>query len=613
MGKKCATLLALLLAVLLAACGVQQDPDDPAPSEDQPPEPYALTVRLGEAQPTLDPARVTARGGEAILFHLFENLMRWEDDGHGWAVVGYGQAEHYTVDTDYAGNSTYTFTLREDIVWSDGTPVTAEDFAAAWRRLADPANALPHRALLEAVSGYAEVQEAGDSSLLGVSAPDSRTFVVSLKGSPAYFLEEVCASAYTMPVYPGASSNAKAAVTNGPYTAVSASSAFIELERSETYYRAEDLQGPQQLNFAAMEDSDADYAAFQAGEAALVVDLPNDVLQELADGGNWTSEPVSESYAVLLNTRQAPFDDPGVRLAFRLTAASQAVTERMALCTVRSTPGIVPYGVSDYSERPQVEEEPEEPALPDPNAGPAPEEPEPDFWDFRAHSLHLVTLGADQQDYASDCLYAQALMAQAGYANGGGFPVVEYLYVESDTGRAAALALQAIWKEQLGVTVTVRGVTQAEYDRRTALVPIEEEPEGASGEGGGADAAVPRQIDGRPVATGDFTLAAQPFTAPYSDAGALLDLWYSEDPENVTGYASAAFDILLDSARAAVSPDARDAYLHDAEAILLTGAPVIPVFCRSGSYQLAGGLTGLYRGPNGVYFLQDIARTETPS
>ena len=59
-------------------------------------------------------------------------------------------------------------------------------------------------------------------------------------------------------------------------------------------------------------------------------------------------------------------------------------------------------------------------------------------------------------------------------------------------------------------------------------------------------------------------------------------------------------------AQAAVSADARDAYLHDAEAILLDDSPVIPVLCRGGSFQLADGLTGLYRAPDGVYFLQNI-------
>ena len=76
----------------------------------------------------------------------------------------------------------------------------------------------------------------------------------------------------------------------------------------------------------------------------------------------------------------------------------------------------------------------------------------------------------------------------------------------------------------------------------------------------------------------------------------------------MTGYASDAFDILLDAARSAVSPDARDAYLHDAEAILLKDSPVIPILCQGGSFQLSEGLDGLYRAPDGVFFLYSVHR-----
>ena len=103
-------------------------------------------------------------------------------------------------------------------------------------------------------------------------------------------------------------------------------------------------------------------------------------------------------------------------------------------------------------------------------------------------------------------------------------------------------------------------------------------------------------------------MAAQSFRPLCSDAEVLLNRWHSGSEENVSGYASDAFDILLDAAKTVVSPDARDAYLHDAEAILLEDSPVIPVLCRGGSYQLADGLDGLYRAPDGVFFLYGIHR-----
>ena len=592
--KKCGSLLCALLALLLCACGGTPDHTETPPPEEET-GPYTLRVRVSEAQNTLAPASVTAAGGETILYHLFENLLRWEDGGDGWAVLANGQAEGYTVETDYAGNATYTFTLREDIVWSDGKPVTAEDFVNAWQRLADPVNELPYRHLMSAVSGYGEVQEDGTPAPLGVYAPDSRTLVVALNGSPAWFLEEVCAGAYTMPVRADLVSQTSGAVTNGAYTAASRTAQLVTLERSETYYDP-DPKGPEVIEFAAVSDSQGDYDALLAGEAALVIDLPGEPLQALADSGLWTPEPVTETYGVLLNTRKAPFDNENVRLAFHLAVDRQAVVDALGDLTARPALGIVPYGVADYSERPVEEEEIPEETLPDPNAVPEPEEPAAVCWDFRTHGLEVVT-AEHVHDYETDRSYAQALLANAGYPGGSGFPEAEYLYVNgSDADAAVARTLQGMWKECLGVSVSIRGVSQEEYDAALSpALPDEEDGESAGSEEEASD--IPA-----------FTMAAQGLSPVYSDAEILLNRWHSASKHNASGYASGAFDILLDAAGDVVSPDARDAYLHDAEAILLDDSPVIPVFCRGGSYQLAEGLTGLYRSPNQVFFLYNVHR-----
>ena len=530
-----------------------------------------ITVSLSAAQDTLDPASATAPGSETILHHLFENLMRWEDGGDGWAVLAPGQAESYEVDTDFSGSST------------------------------NPSNNLPHRELLRDVAGYGAVQESMDASQLAVSAPDERTFVVALTGSPAYFLEEVCASAYTMPVREDLAldsswgRNAAATVTNGPYTAVQFDRSLVALEFSPSYNsnHTGNRDVPAQIHF--LTSGDGDYEKFLSGELDLVTDLPGEALQELAESGLWTPEPVSAAWGVLLNTQRPPFDDASVRLAFRLAVDSRAVVEAIGDPLLRSAAGLIPYGVSDYGQRVLAEEAPEEEtALPDPNAAPAPEDPDPVCWDFRAHSLEKVTAPAEQ-DYGADCVRARSLLAQAGYAGGAGFPAVEYLYVDSSLGRALAGVLQSMWQEQLGVSVTPRAVSQEEYDASVALVPLPEEVLG--------EEPVPGQVGTLPETTGEFTMAAQVITPSFSDAGVLLERWYSQSGENVTGYTSGAFDILIDAARAAAAPEVRDAYLHDAEAILLEDAPVIPVCCQGGSFRLAEGLSGLYRAPNGVYFL----------
>ena len=182
---------------------------------------------------------------------------------------------------------------------------------------------------------------------------------------------------------------------------------------------------------------------------------------------------------------------------------------------------------------------------------------------------------------------------------------MEYLYPSSHPeGQALAGLLQTMWRDSLGVSVTVRGVSDEEYE--SAFLPALPE------ENGEEDSGTETNGGEEPLPAPPFQMAVRELSPAYSDAEALLRQWHSGSGDNVSGFASDAFDILLDSARAAVSPDVRDACLHDAEAILLEASPVIPLFCRGGSYQLADGLAGLYRAPDGVFFLQDV-RLEAPA
>lgn len=579
--------LSLLLAalMLLTACAKEQD----APAEPEGETPFTLTAAL-ELPETLDPAK----SGGTIAHHLFENLMTWADNGDGFAQLVPGQAESYTLETDYAGCATCTFTLREGIQWSDGEPVEAEDFVAAWRRLADPANDLPDRYLMAIVAGYDQVLETGDPSLLEVSAPDARTFVVTLQAGFAGFLEGLCAGSCTMPVRQELLDSGRwgapeaGMVSNGPYTLAEVGSEGFRLEKSMTYHTV-NLWGPEELRFVPSAGSESDYARLQSGELDFVLDLPESALLERADGP-WLPEPENVTYAVLFNTCRAPFDVPEVRQALCLVINQSEVTRMAGDLTLRTAQGLVPFGVSDFGqhEEPEEPEPEEEPVLPGGLPAQEPEEAPAERWDFRAHARELVTLSVES-DYAADCARARTLLAQIGYGTEQPFPEVEYLYVDSPEARTTAQALAEMWRQQLGITVTPRAVTQEEYD--AALAPA------ASEDGGEGEA------DSVPA----FQLAAQAFTASRDDAGAFLTHWRSG--QSPTGYASPAFDILLDSASAALAPealDARDAYLHDAEAILLSDGAVLPLYCRGRSCALAENLTGMYRTADGTYFFAAV-------
>ena len=586
------TALLLVVLLLLSACGVQGEVSDLDGKEN---DPTTLTVALGGVQETLVPTYSTAEGSETILFHLYENLMRWEDNGDGYATLAPGQAESYTVETDYAGNATYTFTLREDIVWSDGQPVTASHFVSAWQRLADPAYTSPHSALVNCIAGYEAVQTTGDVSLLEVSAPDTRTLVVKLNGSVPHFLRSVCASAYTMPIRTYLPDNT--IVTNGAYTVAECSSTVVKLVKSEKYYDRDSVKVVE-IAFVPAVDSEGNYTKWCNGELDFMESLPLSAQQD-ADTtvGHW--EPVTATYAVLFNTLQFPFDSVDIRTAFRLAVDEQAVVDALANGTARPAVGLLPYGVADYGPTEQdSEEQPEEDnKLPDPNvdtAVPTAEE-EPSSYDFRAHGAEIVTLDVGE-GYEVDCAWARTMLANAGYADGKDFPTVEYLYINTPENDIVARTLQSAWQSVLGVTVQLRSVTAEEYLQilYPSSEPVDEE------------SADEDEESEETVTSSVFQLVGMAIADAQHDPYAFLSRWHSQSAENLGGYTSPAFDILINTAKAAVTPESYDAYLHDAEAILLQDAPVIPVFYYGDTYALAENLAGFYSAPNGIYFFSRV-------
>ena len=165
---------------------------------------------------------------------------------------------------------------------------------------------------------------------------------------------------------------------------------------------------------------------------------------------------------------------------------------------------------------------------------------------------------------------------------------MEYCYINTPENEIVARTLQQIWKDKLGVNVTLRPLTAEEYALQ--LSPTAQE-------------------DSDELLTPAFSIAAVELSASLSqDAADSLERWHSTSEDNFTGYSSPAFDILIKSAAAALAPETSDAYLHDAEAILLEDAPVVPLYYRGLSYALGDGLSGLYSAPNGVFFFDRVER-----
>ena len=239
-------ILALVLSLvmvlgLLSACGEETE---------EPP----LRVSMPEGITTLDPAFIETETEKIVVTHLYENLIKVTGaDENGVAQTGNGLIRSYQCEDELEGGQTYTFHLRDDVVWSDGRAVTANDFVYAWRRLVDPGTKSPNAAMLNMVAGYNKVRKTGETRRLGVKALDDETLEVKLSHRCPYFVTEVCASPVTMPVRRDVvkeknwSMDPEKLVVNGAYSHITGwSEDGFTAAADEDYYDAKRL-GPQDM------------------------------------------------------------------------------------------------------------------------------------------------------------------------------------------------------------------------------------------------------------------------------------------------------------------------------------------------------------------------------
>lgn len=562
--KQLSLLLSGALAFgLLAGCGGSTT-STPAPTESGTPstdasgEAFELTINIASEPQTIDPALNSAVDGAIMTSHMFEGLMRWEDSGVETAgsdgtctnaQLGYGQAESYDKVNNEDGTVTYTFHLRDGIKWSDGQDVTANDFVFSWQRLVNPETAADYSYMIDCVVNANEIMNGEkDPSELGVSAPDDKTFVVTITSDLPYFTE-ICAFPATFPVREDIVSdsqwtyNPDTYISNGAYKMTSrVTNSEIVMEKNEYYYGVDTL-GPDKITFKLMDDANAMLSGFNSGELDFIEQMPTDEVAGLLASGDLKIVDYIGTYYVCYQTQKAPFDDPRVRQAFTLAVDRTYIVEQITQTGQVEAGGYVPAGVYDA-------------------AGATGD-------DFR-------TVGGDyyaptDADYEANCEKARELLAEAGYPNGEGFPVVTYLYNTDDSHKAVAEALQNMWQTQLGVTV---------------------------------------QLDNQEWATflqtrkdGDYSIARNGWIADYNDPMSFLDMWLTGGGNNDAQYSNADYDALIQQAKASADPAERMNLMHQAEDMLVGQDWVVnPLYFYTQKYMLADGIQGMYYTPLGYFF-----------
>ncbi len=531
--KRAAALLLALCMLLgvLTACGNAEDKQ-------------ILRVALPVAPSTLDPAMVKTDTERIVVSHLYENLMKLTSDGEGGATVSNGVARGYQCEDNLDGTQTYTFSLRSDVRWSDGTALTAADFVYAWQRLADPDTDSPNASLLNMVAGYDRVRSSGDGSYLQVSAPDDHTLEVVLSNRCAYFISQICTAAATMPVRSDVAGkeNWSMAVetlrTNGAYHVTAwDENGVITATAPETYYDAKRL-GPDELQLHFHDDSAAAEKLLKDGEVDFVLGKSDAGIDR--KDKDWVANPYPTVGMLVVNQMAGNIASEEMRVAMSLVIDRNEIVSLMSPMRYFPAEGLVPHGVDGSS----------------------------GGVDFRVGAAALID--NDPDHYEANCKKAKELI---GGNTSWDDVVIRLAYIDSDVNKAVVSSMIKSWKEQLGLTVTP--VAMSASDLTAALQ------------------------------RGDFTMAMVSYHNNLGDADGFLKYWRSGNYANINNN---AYDLLLRISDVSSGIVARDAYLHDAERLLLESGYVMPLWFGSSAYQLDNSLTGLFNDGAGRYFFTSVVK-----
>jgi oligopeptide transport system substrate-binding protein len=306
---------------------------------------------LGSEPPSLDPATMTDAQSSIVAAGLYEGLTRLNTDGEPEAAI----AKEWKISED---GKTYTFTLRDDAKWSNGDPVTADDFVYSWQRTLDPETAADYAYMLYYVNNAEKINagEITDLDQLGVKALDEHTLEVNLYTPTPYFLSLVSHYTY-LPVNSNAvdgkpewASEAKTIVSNGPFLLKEwAHEDKLILEKNPDYYNA-DAVNFDKVTITLLNDSNTVYNLFETDKidwiGAQAGSLPADLIPQLIADKKAEVKPVASTYYYLFNTTKAPFNNVKIRKAFAMSIDRQALIDNVAKANQQPAFALVPPSIA---------------------------------------------------------------------------------------------------------------------------------------------------------------------------------------------------------------------------------------------------------------------------
>ena len=513
-----------------------------------------LNIMLETPVESLDPQLATDGTSFEVIADYTDGLMQMDADGAAVPAC----AESYEVSED---GTTYTFHIREDAVWSNGDPVTANDFVFAWQRAVDPANASEYSYMLSDIGQIVNAAEiiAGekDVSELGVTAVDDKTLEVQLNVPVSYFLSLMYFPTY-YPVNQAFfescgdtfATSPETTLSNGAFVLTSyepAATAF-ELVKNEDYYDADKVQLAG-LNYQVIQDSQQALMSYQNGDLDTTL-LNGEQVDQVKDDPEFTSVGAGYLWYISPNIKEVP-ELANLNLRLAMTFA----LDRDSICNDVLKDGCAPT----YTAVP-----------PEFAAG-------PDGSDFSADQTMFADACAYDPDKALEYYEAaKTELSQDTFT----FDMV----VDADD---APQKVAQVVKEQLETTLP----------GMTINLTIE-----------------PKKQRVEDMQNGNFQLGLTRWGPDYADPMTYLGMWVTGNSNNYGLWSDADYDAIIDECTTGdlcTDPEGRWAALYEAEQIVLEQAVIFPLYGQCNAEMVSSAVTGVEFHPvalNRVY--KNAAKSE---
>ncbi len=504
------SLLAVLIAVLPTGCGNQ-------PSGEQ-----ILRVNLAGEPAQIDPNRASWSSERSVIQQVFEGLLAFKQD------LSLNPAVASVIPTVANGGIsadglTYTFKLKTNVTWSDGTKVTANDFVYSIKRLFDPDLACEYASFYYDIVGAAEYNGAADATAaqkasmkaaLGVRAVDDYTLEIKLAQPRPIFLSLMA----MWPVYPvredivtskgEAWTEAGNYIGNGPFIMTEwVHQDHITFKQNPNYWG--DKPELVEIQYKMITDANSAYAAYLNGELD-ISGVPVGTEKSTMNDANLSPQIVRYAelvtFAFQFNVNKAPYNNVKVRQALATAFDRESFVNNVRSGVGKPAYSWIPPGMPGYD----------------------------------------ADLG---KEYMFDAAKAKQLLSEAGYSNLSTLPELKFQFSDTAGNRTIAQWLQGQIKDNLGINLTLEPMESKAFQQ---MVNAEQ-----------------------------FDWAWFGWGADYPDPDNWLpELFGTKAGNNHTGWSNAQFDALVAAAKAELDNTKRLQMLQDAHEMVMADCPIATMFYR---------------------------------